>query len=130
MNYIWTMTLSGSCLFMLYQVVRLCMKDKLSEQWYYRLLKIVTLYYLLPLPFMKRYYKNFIDMLRGVNGYVFTEYYMRDDMILFVDDAEIIFNKTAMLEANIFGVWIIVSSLIGTIFLVNYINKRKKLFIV
>ena len=55
MNYIFTMTASGTCIYLAYMLIRRTIGDRLAEKWYYMLLKATVAYFLIPLPFLKQF---------------------------------------------------------------------------
>lgn len=58
MEYLLMMSLSGSAMMVIYLVMRCLFRDKVSERFYDLLAKAVVLYYLIPLPFLKGWYRQ------------------------------------------------------------------------
>ena len=56
MNYIFTMTVSGTGIYLAYMLIRRIVGDRLAEKWYYMLLNATVVYFLIPLPFLKQFY--------------------------------------------------------------------------
>ncbi len=60
MQYLLVMVLSGTTMTILIQLVRLLLKKKLCARAYYLLAKTAVLYYRVPLPFLKSWYRDLI----------------------------------------------------------------------
>lgn len=58
MEYLLIMALSGSTMTVIYLVLRCLFKDKVSTRLYYLLARVTVLYYLIPLPFLKGWYRG------------------------------------------------------------------------
>lgn len=60
MEYLLVMALSGSTMTIAYYFLRRLMWDKISARTFYLMAKSAVLYYLIPLPFLKMWYKDVI----------------------------------------------------------------------
>ena len=127
MNYILTMTLSGSCLYLMYRLVRQWMRDRLKESWYYGLLKVTALYFLIPLPWLKKAYSRLAEYMRNFGVLEAERFYSHDDRIVLIGKNGWKLNDTARLQANVLGVWIAGAVIVGCVFLIYYFARRKKL---
>ncbi len=58
MEYLLVMSLSGSTMTGIYLLLRYLFKGKISARLYYLLAKVAVIYYLIPLPFLKGWYKG------------------------------------------------------------------------
>ena len=56
MEYLLNMSLSGSLLWLLYLLIKFSAGERLSDGWRYVLLKCTLLYFLVPIPFIKKFY--------------------------------------------------------------------------
>ena len=56
MNIVLTMSLSGSVSFLFFLLFRYGFWKKIGVCWQYVLMRITILYYLVPLPFLKKFY--------------------------------------------------------------------------
>lgn len=123
MNYIFTMSLSGSCMFLFVLLVKILLGERFSAKTYYFLGKAAVLYYLIPLPFLKVFYKK----LFSVSVYHEPEpiYYMPEDMILFVSDTETALNATAKIQMAFAAIWICAVFLIGAFQINAYLKKKE-----
>ncbi len=63
MKYLLTMSLSGSTMAGIYMLLRGLLRDNVPARLQYLLVKAAILYYLIPLPFVKRWYVNIAEHL-------------------------------------------------------------------
>lgn len=66
MRYFLQMTLSGSTMYVLYMTVKFCLGEKFSNSWRYFMLKVVVLFYLMPLAPLGRYLFVKVDAVRKI----------------------------------------------------------------
>ena len=127
MNYILTMSLSGSCMFLMYKICRSCLANRVSEKWYYVVMKAVMLYFLVPLPLLKLGYKKAWWFIRGEYPGAHTTIYYQDEMVVFSNGEQVVFNDTALVQGAIVGLWVIGTLVIGILFIMAYLRRRKAL---
>ncbi len=127
MNYIFTMTLSGSGLFLVYGLLRLVLHGRMSEKWYYGLLKVTALYFLIPLPYVKKLYVEFWDTWEKAALHVQGKVYYQEDWIVFVNDNFLKLNSAIKIQGAILSIWVLGVLLVGLGFLVLYFRRRKVL---
>ncbi|MBD5508993.1 MAG: M56 family metallopeptidase [Lachnospiraceae bacterium] len=60
MEYLLVMSLSGSTMMVLYLLLKYPLKDKVSARLYYLILKEAVLFFLIPMPFLKGWYRKLI----------------------------------------------------------------------
>lgn len=60
MEYLLVMVLSGTTMTVMYLLLRRLLKKKLCAKAYYFLAKVAVLYYLIPLPFLKSWYRDMV----------------------------------------------------------------------
>ena len=125
MNYIFTMTLSGSGLFLVYSLLRLALRGTGAATWYYRLLKVTALYFLIPLPFLKRLYVNILNMWQKTALQAEGKVYHQEDWIMFVNDNFLKMNNTLKIQGAILSIWVLGVLLVGLGFLLFYFRRRK-----
>lgn len=63
MEYLLVMTLSGSTLTAVSWILRRLIRDRIDAKLYYLLAKAAVLYYLVPLPFLKKWYEEIIRIV-------------------------------------------------------------------
>lgn len=127
MNYILTMSLSGSCMFLMYLICRICLENRVSEKWYYIVMKAVILYFLVPLPLLKLVYKKTWWFISGEYAYADTTVYYHDEMTVFTHAGKVVLNGTALMQAVIVVLWLIGTLIIGILFIIGYLRRRKAL---
>ena len=124
MNYIFTMTLSGSCMYLAYRMIRKIAGEQLSEKWYYLLLKITALFFLIPLPFLKKLYIGLFEAWSKNDLQKPMFYFGYDEMIVFKSDHYFQANEVAKLQGIILLIWIIFTIVVGTYFGASYLKRR------
>lgn len=112
---------------LLYILFRICMNNKVGEKWYYYLLKASMLYFLIPLPLLKLLYTKLICNICDGRDYSLRSYYNQDEMILFINEKEFVFNDAAKMQNLIGCMWIAGALLTGGILIVSYLRRRKRL---
>lgn len=127
MNFIITMTISGTCLFAIYGVIRFCLNNYFQESWYYGLMKAVTLYFLIPLPALKHIYVKAYYALVGIGIYSKAIYYEPNEMILFLNQKRIIMNENIKFWTIFFILWGLGIVIIAGIVLRMYVKRRRRL---
>lgn len=60
MEYLLVMAFSGSTMTIIYRAMRRLLKDRVSARLYYLLARVAVLYYLIPLPFLKGWYREIL----------------------------------------------------------------------
>ncbi|MCM1268429.1 MAG: M56 family metallopeptidase [Bacteroidales bacterium] len=63
MEYILVMALSGTTMTLLYLAAHRILKEKFSARAYYLLARAAVIYYLIPLPYLKKWYKDALQFL-------------------------------------------------------------------
>lgn len=95
MNYILTMSLSGTVMLMLYYCIKKLAGERLSNHWKYRLMKAAILYYLIPLAFLEKGYKYIIDsMANAFREEAQIIQIFAEQKVLFYAGDDIIWNNT------------------------------------
>lgn len=63
MEYLLAMSFSGSTMMGIYFLLRHLLKDKVSSRFYYLIIKEAVLFFLIPLPFLKGWYREMISAI-------------------------------------------------------------------
>lgn len=127
MEYLLVMSISGTTSACICILLKYLLKDSISAGMQYLLFKISVLYYLIPLPFLKKWYQ---DMLVCLIGFRFIE--DRDINILgrmsyriaYVNGSVYI-NKHMQIQIAAVTVWMLVAIFILLIELYHYIKIKK-----
>lgn len=125
MEYLLIMALSGSAMTLICLFLRCLSRNMVSARMYYLLAKAAVLYYLIPLPFLKRWY-------RGVVRAVLPEKEMEIARILLSKtnyavhtDERIYVNAYAELQIAIVSVWLFVAVILMAGQLVKYLRTAR-----
>lgn len=125
MNYLLTMTFSGTCICLMYSLLRKSVGEHLSEAHYYCLIKGMIIYFLVPLPFLRDIYMWIWQKTNLSND---TRVYIaHDELLLYIDEGYWEFNKVAKEAGKFLLVWFAGTLIICILFLVKYILQRRKL---
>ena len=124
MNYVFTMTLSGSCIYLAYRMIRKIAGEQLSEKWYYMLLKVTALFYLIPLPFLKQIYTGLLEPWSKAASDNPVFYFGHDESVVFMSDHYIQFNHYMKVQGTILLIWIFFAVLVGACFWGCYLKRR------
>ncbi len=128
MNYILTMSLSGTVMLMLYYIIKRLAGDRLSNQWKYRLIKAAILYYLIPLGFLEKGYKYIIDkMTKTFSREVGIVQILAEQKVVFYADDQIILNDTLKKEICLLTLWLLVAVGIFARKYYQYLRNKKYL---
>lgn len=127
MNYILTMTLSGTLLYIAYRIL---VKYKGSETGgiqYYNLLKCVMLYFVVPLPFLKHFYEEICKHFKTTSEWTKPMYFMLEEPILIQDGNGYIPNDTMKIHIAILAIWMLGAMVVSGIFLIRYLKRKRML---
>lgn len=128
-NLLLFMSISGTVAFGMYFLCRNFLKEKLAPGYRYILLKLVMLFYLLPLPFLSSKIRKAIGRLYGnealINGYAFGKNYRHLSRGKFF----YIINKQTMIPdyRGIFWICVIVWGGMCALYLGNFVYHKIKL---
>ena len=128
-NLLLFMSISGTVAFGMYFLCRNFLKEKLAPGYRYILLKLVMLFYLLPLPFLSSKIRKAIGRLYGnealINGYAFGKNYRHLSRGKFF----YIIDKQTMLPdyRGIFWICVIVWGGMCALYLGNFVYHKIKL---
>lgn len=127
MEYLLVMSISGTTSACICILLKYLMKDRISAGMQYLLLKISVLYYLIPLPFLKKWYQ---DMLVCLIGFRFLEdgdinILGRMSYRIAYVNGSVYINKHMQIQIAAVTVWMLVAIFILLIELYNYIKTKK-----
>jgi len=125
MNYLLVMSLSGSSLFLFYLFIKRFGGGGTEEKWKYILLKASMLYFLIPLPFLKKVYldiiKRFFEYDSMPKGYI----ELKNQIIYAGETVHLNDNYKKLLL--IFIIWLLVSVIIFGFDLLQYTRFRRRI---
>ncbi len=128
MRYIWNMGVSGSVLTLAYLCGRYFLRDRLSPQWRYRLLKMLLLYYLFPLTFLKGIYEDILHgYLRRTGQWDNSIYVDSQRSLILIHEGKRIFNTAFRWELAVGGIWLAAGIIVFVWMLVRYLAGMRQL---
>lgn len=130
MNLILTMSLAGSVIIILYIVLLPLMKPCFTARWRYSLLKLASIFFLVPFPYYKQYYIDFLTFVfhykRKVNTMMQVDMNMNHIQI----DANGLIISGINEIFNVFTVtWLGVAMVFFTFQIVNYHLFKKRILL-
>jgi len=125
LNLILTMSLAGSVIIILYGVLLPLMKPCFTARWRYSLLKLAAIFFLVPFPYYKQYYIDFLTFVFQYKRKVTTMVYINMSHIQIDTNGLIISGINEIF--NVFTVtWLGVAIVFFTFQIVNYhLFKRR-----
>ena len=125
MEYLFNMGLAGSTMWILYLLIKLFAKDKLCDRYRYVMLKCILVYYLIPIPFMKRLYR-FIwkHIAASKDMQQWSVQYKGEYRVLFVEN-QMYLSQPLRMQLIIGGVWIIIGMTILAYKIKKYLTQRR-----
>ena len=119
------MSMSGSIMMLLYLSVTYGSGKRISAEWRYLMLKASILYYLIPLPFLKRIYMKAIELLSG-RGEDIVRIYSKRSLIVSVGE-EIYLNQPLQIQIWAIVGWMLVSVGLLAVQVGRYLQRRKRI---
>lgn len=129
MTYLFVMSLSGSCMYLMVKFWKRVTKGKYRESIYYILLKLVILFYLTPLWFLRVYYEiGYQKLVSGLkNNTGELESIEVSSQTMYVYEDEIYFSSTIKFELLFGIVWGVVAVCVLVYQLRKYRRVRTQL---
>lgn len=124
MNYLLVMSLSGSCLYLFYLCINKFWGKHMLKRWEYILLKITILYYLLPIPFLKKVYVNFGKRFIGYDplekGIIEMKY------VILKEGENLYYNDNYKRQLMVGIIWCIGAAIVFLVYLLKYLKFRRR----
>lgn len=125
MSCILVLCLSGSVLEILYFSLGYALAGKISADWKYRMMKGVILFYLVPLPFLKWFYKEVIDLVFCRQPALkWAVHYYTDKSLIIYSDGRFLFNQAFREQYKTTGIWIMIAMVIMTWQCMRYLYNK------
>ena len=112
MGYILVMTLSGSTMTVIYLLAKYLLRDRISARLHYLVAKAAVLYYLIPLPFLKGWYKKIINVVMPAERAASAKVTLRWTNYVLHSDEKLYLNFYAKLQIALITVWLVVACLL------------------
>lgn len=129
MNYLLTMTLSGSSMLLVYFCLKFTLKKRMTKRWQYFLLKAVMLYYMIPLPLLGMLYhklyrcyfkENSLETLNAVHFY-------SNDKVIYQIGSHIAISPGYRYRLLSMGLWVLAAGIVFGVCLILYFARRRAL---
>lgn len=126
MKYILIMSLSGSTMVVSCLLLRYLLKNQMAVRMQYLLARIAVLYYLVPLPFVKKWYVNIAEHLlqkqKKVSkiSTVWARYVVHANERIYI-------STYLKVQIVVISLWVLISLLILLIELVDYLRTRSRI---
>lgn len=128
MRCILVLCLSGSVLEILYFSLGYALAGKISADWKYRMMKGVILFYLVPLPFLKWFYKEVIDLVFCRQPALkWAVHYYTDKSLIIYSDGRFLFNQAFREQYKTTGIWIMIAMVIMTWQCMRYLCNKVRM---
>ncbi|MBD5449276.1 MAG: M56 family metallopeptidase [Lachnospiraceae bacterium] len=125
MKYLLVMSFSGSTMAGIYMLLRFLFKDNMSARQQYLFVRAAMLYYLIPLPFMKKWYES-------IAGYLFPEKGTKAIQISMIwqgyavyANGKIYINHYLKIQLIVIFLWLLLSFFLLLFRVTDYIRTRK-----
>lgn len=109
MEYLLVMSLSGSTMTGIYLFLRYLLRNKGCARSYYWFAKAAVLYYLVPLPFLKNWYRDILRVIRPNEQTTSVQIPLRWKKYVVYGNEELYLNIYAKLQITIIIVWLLVA---------------------
>lgn len=112
MEYILVMSFSGSTMTVIYLLAKYLLRDKISARLHYLVAKAAVLYYLIPLPFLKGWYKKIINVVMPRDRTASVKVTLRWTNYILHSEEKRYLNIYAKIQIALITVWLVVVCLI------------------
>lgn len=125
MEYLLVMSISGSAMMGLYFLLKCLLKDNVSSRLYYLIIKEAILFFLIPLPFLKGWYRKVIwiaipkGQVKGMQIPVaWTKYVVHAGEKMYV-------NSYTIIQMTVVSVWLLIACIMMGRLLLKYFRIRR-----
>lgn len=125
MEYLLMMSLSGSSMMVIYLALRYLIKNRVSARLYYLLIKVAVLYYLIPLPFLKGWYREIFPGMIPERQMRITQISLTWTNYAVHTDEKMYVNVFAVLQVIVAVVWMLVVCVLMARMLIDYARTNR-----
>lgn len=126
MEYLLIMSFSGSTMTGIYLLLRYLLKDKISARFYYLLAKAAVLYYLVPLPFLKRWYRAVLQYITPERQMKVTQIPMVWTNRIIYTDGKMYVNGYAKVQTVAVSIWLLGAGFLLLVRLFDYLRTVRR----
>ena len=127
MEYLLVMSFSGSVMVGIYMLLHWFLKDKMSARLQYLLAKAAVLYYLLPLPFLKKWYGKLAASLMPERTMGVIRIFIKWENYIIRANGKLYFNKYLKMQIVILSVWVFIAFLLLILKFIDYLRTKQKI---
>lgn len=125
MEYLLVMSFSGSTMMCIYLLLKLLLKNKVSARMYYLMIREAVLFFLIPLPFLKDWYRAAVGAFLSWGRLKSVQIPVRwTNNVIHVGSKEYV-NDYAVFQITVAVVWLIVVCALVIRLLVMYVQARR-----
>lgn len=125
MDYLLTMSLSGSTMTVVYLVFRWLLKNKISARLHYLLSRVAVLYYLIPLPFLKGWYRKVLYRIMPPGQADIERISLTWTRHVLYADGKTYINGYTFWQAAAMIVWLFVVCILMAVMLRDYVRTSR-----
>lgn len=127
MEYLLAMSFSGSAMVGIYMLLRYSTNNRISARLQYQLARAAILYYLIPLPFVRKWYDKIVMCVSPYQTTKIVKVSPRWDYYIIEANEKLYFNNYTRIQAAIITVWILIALGLLAIELLDYLRIRQLL---
>lgn len=125
MRYLFVMSLSGSVMVGIYILLRCVTRNKISMRLQYVLAKAAVLYYLIPLPFIKKWYDVIAARMHPVSESEVFRVSPKWNYYAVQINEKLYYNNYTKIQAVVISVWLLLALIILLRELLDYLKTRR-----
>lgn len=125
MRYLFVMSLSGSVMAVIYMLLRCVTRNKISGRLQYVLAKAAVLYYLIPLPFIKKWYDEIAARIQPVSTLEVLKVSPKWNYYAVRIDEKLYYNSYIKIQIAVVSIWLLVALIMLSRELLDYLKTRQ-----
>lgn len=124
MEYLLVMSLSGSTMMGIYLLLKRLLRDQVSTRLYYLITRVVVLFYLIPLPFLKGWYRKIIRaaLPKGQMKSVQIPVAWTNSVVHV--GQKVYINNYAAVQITVAGIWLFTACILMVRWILKYVRAR------
>lgn len=127
MEYLLVMSLSGSTMTGIYLIFKCLLKDKVSARLYYLVTRAAVLFYLIPLPFLKGWYRKITRFFVPARQIERIQIPVRWTNTVMYVGSKVYVNNYAIVQMIVAGVWLLIVSILMVRWVWKYVRIRQQI---
>lgn len=125
MKYLLAMTLSGSVMVGIYMLLRYATRNKIPMRLQYVLAKAAVLYYLIPLPFIKKWYDEIAIRIHPVSMEKILRVSPKWNYYAVRINEKLYYNNSTKIQTAVISVWLLIILIMLLYELFDYLKTRR-----